>query len=45
MTRQRLLGSIGEFQSVSGLHLFPWESSEGFDHSCGNGESFLSVGV
>ena len=45
MMRQRLAGSIGEFQSVSGLHLFPWESSEGFDHSCGSGERFLCVGV
>ena len=45
MTRQRLVGSVGEFQSVSRLHLFPWESNEGFDQSCGSGERFFCVGV
>ena len=45
MTQQRLVGFVGEFQLVSRLHLFPWESNEGFDHSCGSGKRFLCVEV
>ena len=43
MMRQRIVGSVGEFRSISGLHLFPRESSEVFDHSCGSGEKDICV--
>ena len=41
--RQRLVGSVGDFQSISGLHLCSWESSEGSDHSGGSGEKEFYV--
>nr|XP_023927128.1 uncharacterized protein LOC112038539 [Quercus suber] len=42
-TRQRSVVSVGDFQSVSGLHLSPWESSVGSDHSGGSGEKDFCV--
>ena len=42
-SRQRSVGSVGDFQSIFGLHLCPWESREGFDHSGGSGEKEFCV--
>ena len=44
-SRQRSVGSVGDFQSISRLHLCPWESREGSDLSGGSGEKELCVGV
>ena len=41
--RQRLVGFVGDFQSIYRLHLCPWESREGSDHSGGSGEKEFCV--
>nr|POF24500.1 hypothetical protein CFP56_29525 [Quercus suber] len=40
---QRSVDSVGEFQTVSGLHLPSWETSEVFGQSCGSGEKDIGV--
>ena len=44
-SRQRSVGSVGDFKSISRLHLCPWESREGSNLSGGSGEKELCVGV
>ena len=38
MSQQRLVYSVGEFQTDSGLHLLLWETSGVDDSGCGSGE-------
>nr|POF08568.1 hypothetical protein CFP56_34643 [Quercus suber] len=40
---QRLVDSVGEFQTISGLHLPSWETNEVFGQSYGSGEKDISV--
>ena len=40
---QRSVDFVGEFQTVSGLHLPPWETSEVFGQSCGSGEKDIGM--
>ena len=44
-TQKRLVDSIGEFQTNSGLHLLPGEISGVVVSGCGSGERYFCVGL
>ena len=37
-TQQRLVDSVGDFETDSGLHILPWETSGVVDSGCGSAE-------